>query len=100
MPSEKISLASRTARAIALGCHQAPGFLDFAFHNAGVWQEDDDTALGSGVFLNLYIPSNGKRIANFNAMRNAPAEFLHRSLSQDDLGSACGVPEVADRGLR
>jgi cytochrome c peroxidase len=75
----KIFLASATPGAInahagnCAACHQAPDFSDFVFHNNGVSQEEYDTAHGSGAFLNLYIPSNAERIANFKAYMPASA---------------------------
>jgi len=75
----KIFLASAAAGAAnahagnCAACHQAPDFSDFQFHNNGVSQEEYDTAHGSGAFLNLFIPSNTQRQANFDAYMPASA---------------------------
>ena len=79
-------------------CHQAPDFSDFVFHNNGVSQEEYDAANGIGAFVNLVVPSNSARLANFNAYMpaspnhpNAAESFRHTAVS--------GHPEYADLGL-
>ncbi len=79
-------------------CHQAPDFSDFVFHNNGVSQEEYDAANGIGAFVNLVVPSNSARLANFNAYMpaspnhpNAAESFRHAAVS--------GHPEYADLGL-
>ena len=61
-------------------CHQAPDFSDFGFHNNGVSQQEYDTAHGSGAFLNLFIPTNAQRLANFDAYM--PVTAAHPNASE------------------
>ncbi len=100
----KIFLASATAGAAdahagnCATCHQAPDFSDFVFHNNGVSQEEYDAANGAGAFMNLAIPTNAQRLANFDAFLppspnhpNATESFRHAAVP--------GQPQYADLGL-
>jgi len=79
-------------------CHQAPDFSDFVFRNTGVTQEEYDAANGAGAFMNLAIPTNTERLANFNAYMpptpqhpNATEAFRHPAVP--------GEPQYVDLGL-
>lgn len=79
-------------------CHQAPDFSDFQFHNNGIAQEEYDAANGAGAFMNLVVPTNVQRLANFNAYLppspnhpNASESFRHEAVA--------GQPQYADLGL-
>ncbi len=79
-------------------CHQAPDFSDFVFHNTGVSQVEYDAANGTGAFMNLHVPGNSERLANFDAYLpvsaahpNASEAFRHESVA--------GNPLYADLGL-
>ncbi len=100
----KIFLSSAAAGATnahagnCAACHQAPDFSDFVFHNTGVTQTEYDAANGTGAFMNLHIPTNAERMANFDAYMpvspqhpNATEVFRHQA--------AAGHPEYADLGL-
>ncbi|HEY5254545.1 MAG TPA: hypothetical protein VIJ53_07830 [Acidobacteriaceae bacterium] len=79
-------------------CHQAPDFSDFVFHNNGVSQEEYDAVNGAGAFMNLFVPTNAQRLANFNA-------YLPPSPNHPDASEAmrhpaeAGHPEFTDLGL-
>jgi cytochrome c peroxidase len=100
----KIFLASATAGTVdahagnCAACHQAPDFSDFVFHNTGVSQEEYDAAHGSGAFMNLFIPTNAERLANFNAYM--PASPNHPNASEA-LRHATDPnnPQFADLGM-
>lgn len=100
----KIFLAAATPGSTVGGagncaaCHQPPDFSDFVFHNNGVSQEEYDTANGQGAFLQLAIPTNAMRLANFDAYMpaspnhpNALEVFRHEAVA--------GSPQYADLGL-
>jgi cytochrome c peroxidase len=81
-----------------VACHQAPDFSDFVFHNNGVSQEEYDAANGPGAFLQLAIPTNAMRLANFDAYMpvspnhpNALETFRHAAVA--------GSPQYADLGM-
>jgi cytochrome c peroxidase len=100
----KIFLASATAGAAdahagnCAACHQAPDFSDFVFHNTGVAQEEYDAANGSGAFMQLSVPANAARLANFDAYM--PASSIHPDASEAFRHIAvAGHPEFADLGL-
>ena len=100
----KIFLASATAGAadahagICATCHQAPDFSDFVFHDNGVSQEEYDDAVGSGAFMQLVVPTNAQRLANFDAYM--PASPNHPNASEAFRHAAVpGHPEFADLGL-
>jgi cytochrome c peroxidase len=82
----KIFLASAAAGATnahagnCAACHQAPDFSDFVFHTTGVSQQEYDSAQGPGAFLNLFIPTNAQRLANFDAYM--PASPTHPNASE------------------
>ncbi len=79
-------------------CHQAPDFSDFVFHNNGVSQQEYDAANGAGAFMNLAIPTNAQRLANFNAY--LPPSPNHPDASESFRHAAvAGDPEYADLGL-
>lgn len=79
-------------------CHQAPDFSDFVFHNNGVSQVEYDGAHGSGAFLNLFIPSNAQRLANFDAYM--PVSPAHPGATESFRHVAeSGNPSFADLGL-
>ena len=79
-------------------CHQAPDFSDFVFHNNGVSQEEYDSAIGSGAFMQLVVPSNAQRLADFDTYM--PASANHPNASEDFRHAAVtGHPEFADLGL-
>jgi cytochrome c peroxidase len=81
-----------------IACHQAPDFSDFSFHNTGVSQAEYDAANGSGSFLNLFIPTNAQRIAEFNSY--LPASANHPNASEAFRHEAvAGSPQFADLGL-
>jgi cytochrome c peroxidase len=100
----KIFLASAAAGAVnahagnCASCHQAPDFSDFVFHNNGVSQAEYDAAHGTGVFLNIFVPTNTQRMANFDAYMpvsaahpNAIEAFRHPADPNN--------PSYADLGL-
>ncbi len=100
----KIFLASAAAGAANAhagncgACHQAPDFSDFVFHNNGVSQEEYDAANGSGAFLNLFIPTNAQRMANFDAYM--PVSAAHPNASEAFRHPADpNNPGYADLGL-
>jgi cytochrome c peroxidase len=99
----KIFLASAAGAANAhagncAACHQAPDFSDFQFHNTGVSQQEYDGAHSSGAFLNLFIPTNAQRLANFDAY--LPASPTHPNASEAFRHSAdANNPSYADLGL-
>ena len=100
----KIFLASASAGANnahagnCAACHQAPDFSDFLFHNTGVSQQEYDAANGSGAFMNLVVPTNAQRLANFDAYM--PASPSHPNASESFRRAAVpGHPEYADLGL-
>lgn len=100
----KIFLASATAGAPnahagnCAACHQAPDFSDFVFHNNGVAQQEYDAANGSGAFMNLAIPTNTQRLANFNAY--LPPSPAHPDATESFRHAAvAGQPQYADLGL-
>jgi cytochrome c peroxidase len=80
------------------GCHQAPDFSDFVFHNTGVLQEEYDTVHGAGAFMALAIPTLAQRNANFDAYMPASpnhpdaAEVFRRAASATN-------PLYSDLGL-
>lgn len=79
-------------------CHQAPDFSDFVFHNTGVSQEEYDAANGQGTFVELAIPSNAARLANFNGYM--PVSSTHPSALEVFRHEAvAGSPQYADLGL-
>jgi len=79
-------------------CHQAPDFSDFVFHNTGVSQAEYDAANGSGTFMQLGVPTNPQRLANFDAFM--PVSANHPSASEAFRHQAVpGHPEFADLGL-
>jgi cytochrome c peroxidase len=100
----KIFLASASAGATnahagnCAACHQAPDFSDFVFHNNGVAQEEYDAANGTGAFVNLSIPSNTQRLANFDAY--LPPSPNHPNASEAMRHAAVtGQAQFADLGL-
>lgn len=46
-----------------IGCHPAPAFTDFAFHNTGISQRSYDAVHGDGAFASLEIPGLAERNA-------------------------------------
>lgn len=79
-------------------CHQAPDFSDFVFHNTGVSQAEYDAANGAGAFMNLHIPTNAERLANFDAY--LPPSANHPNATQSMRHPAViGQPQYADLGL-
>ncbi len=100
----KIFLASAAAGATdahagnCAACHQAPDFSDFVFHNTGVSQQEYDAVNGSGAFMNLPVPTNAQRLANFDAYM--PASVDHpNALESFRHPAESGHPEYADLGL-
>ncbi len=100
----KIFLASASAGATnahagnCAACHQAPDFSDFVFHNNGVSQVEYDAANGSGAFMQLYVPGQAERIANFNTY--LPASVNHpNALEVFRHAAVAGQPQFADLGL-
>jgi cytochrome c peroxidase len=100
----KIFLASATTGAAdahagnCAACHQAPDFSDFVFHNTGVAQEEYDAANGSGAFMQLSVPANAARLADFD--KYMPASPNHPNASEAFRHPAVpGHPEYADLGL-
>jgi len=100
----KIFLASASPGAVnahagnCAACHQAPDFSDFVFHNSGVSQVEYDAANGAGKFLQLFIPTNAQRLANFDAYMpvsanhpNATESFRHQADASN--------PAYADLGM-
>ncbi|HEY2819500.1 MAG TPA: hypothetical protein VGJ06_00555 [Candidatus Acidoferrum sp.] len=80
------------------GCHVPPDFTDFAFHNNGAAQEEYDAANGAGAFLKLTIPTQGQRLANFDAY--FPASANHPNATESFRHAAvAGSPQFADLGL-
>ncbi len=81
-----------------VACHQAPDFSDFIFHNNGVSQVEYDVANGSGAFLQLAIPNNADRLANFDAYM--PASTQHpNALEVFRHAAVTGKPQYADLGM-
>jgi cytochrome c peroxidase len=81
-----------------VACHQAPDFSDFVFHNNGVSQAEYDVANGSGAFMQLAIPSNAQRMANFDAFM--PASTNHpNALEVFRHVAVAGKPQYADLGM-
>jgi hypothetical protein len=79
-------------------CHVLPDFTDFQFHNNGSAQEEYDAANGAGAFLNLTIPTQGQRVANFDAY--LPASPSHPNATESFRHAAvAGSPQFADLGL-
>lgn len=79
-------------------CHQAPDFSDFVFHNTGNSQLEYDAANGAGAFMNLHIPTNTERLANFDAY--LPPSVNHPNATQSMRHMAvAGQPQYADLGL-
>ena len=100
----KIFLASAASGATdahagnCAACHQAPDFTDFVFHNNGVAQEEYDAANGAGMFMELVIPTDAEREANFNAYM--PPSPNHPNAMQTLRHAAvAGQPQYADLGL-
>ncbi len=81
-----------------VACHQAPDFSDFVFHNNGVSQVEYDAANGSGAFMQLAIPTNAQRMANFDAYM--PASTNHpNALEVFRHAAGTGKPQYADLGM-
>ena len=100
----KIFLASAAAGATnahagnCAACHQAPDFSDFVFHNNGVSQQEYDAANGAGAFINLFVPTNPQRLANFDAY--LPPSPNHPNASEAMRHAAeAGQPQFSDLGL-
>ncbi len=100
----KIFLASASTGATnahagnCAACHQAPDFSDFVFHNNGVSQVEYDAANGSGAFMQLYVPGQAERIANFNTYLPASANHPN-ALEVFRHAAVAGQPQYADLGL-
>jgi cytochrome c peroxidase len=81
-----------------VACHQAPDFSDFVFHNTGATQEEYDAANGAGSFMQMAIPTNAQRLANFDAYM--PVSALHPNATESFRHpAAAGSPAYADLGL-
>lgn len=100
----KIFLASANAGAVnahagnCAACHQAPDFSDFVFHNNGVSQEEYDAANGSGAFLDLHVPANDERLADFDAYM--PVSANHPNATEALRHPAVpSQPQYADLGM-
>jgi cytochrome c peroxidase len=79
-------------------CHVPPDFTDFQFHNNGAAQEEYDAANGAGAFMKLAIPTQGDRVANFDAY--LPASPNHPNATETFRHAAvAGSPQFADLGL-
>jgi cytochrome c peroxidase len=79
-------------------CHQAPDFSDFVFHNNGVSQEEYDAANGAGAFMNLFVPTDAQRQANFDTYM--PVSPIHPNASENFRSAADSAqPMRADLGL-
>jgi cytochrome c peroxidase len=79
-------------------CHQAPDFSDFVFHNNGVSQQEYDAANGSGMFMQLQIPTLEQRNAEFDAYM--PMTPQHPSAIEPFRRAASASnAEFADLGL-
>lgn len=79
-------------------CHQAPDFSDFVFHNTGVSQQEYDAANGNGAFVQLQVPANASRTANFDAYM--PVSAMHPNASERFRHAAvAGQPQFTDLGL-
>ena len=79
-------------------CHQPVAFTDGAFHCTGVSQEEYDAANGSGAFMNLPVPSQAARNANYN--QYLPITLIHPMASESFRHIAVqGQPQFADLGL-
>jgi cytochrome c peroxidase len=79
-------------------CHQAPDFSDFIFHNTGVTQAEYDGVHGAGSFMNLPIPTQSQRVANFNAY--LPASGAHPNATDSFRRQADAAhPGYTDLGL-
>ena len=73
-----------------IGCHTAPGFTDFLFHNIGVSQLEYDALQGNGAFMNLKIPSLAERKANPSAA--LPPNAKHPSY----MGPFASIPSLSN----
>jgi len=100
----KIFLASAAPGAVnahagnCAACHQAPDFSDFVFHNTGVSQAEYDAAHGAGAFMNLFIPDNAQRLADFDAYM--PVSPQHPNASEAFRHAADpNNPQFADLGM-
>jgi cytochrome c peroxidase len=80
------------------GCHTAPDFTDFGFHNTGVAQDEYDGVHGAGAFLQLHIPGLAERTAAYDA-------YLPRTAHHPGASEAmrrpveAGNPAYADLGM-
>ena len=73
-----------------IGCHTAPEFTDFQFHNIGITQQEYDGVHGAGAFMALKIPSMTERKAN--PAVNFPANAKHPAYT----GPFASIPSAAN----
>jgi cytochrome c peroxidase len=79
-------------------CHVPPHFTDASFHNTGEAQMDYDAVYGTGAFVNLIIPSQTERRADYD--RWLPPTFRHPQGSKVFLSPvSLTLPGQTDLGL-
>jgi cytochrome c peroxidase len=81
-----------------IGCHAAPDFTDFRFHNTGIAQFEYDRIHGAGAFVNLDVPALEERNSNPEAFLPATPQHPHaqeifRSVPMAD------NPQLTDLGV-
>lgn len=80
------------------GCHPAPDFTDFAFHNTGATQEEYDAVHGAGSFAALAVPDLAARTADPEAY--LPATPAHPNAHEPFRARPSAArPGEADLGL-
>ncbi len=80
------------------GCHTAPDFTDFGFHNNGVAQDDYDAVHGAGAFAAMHIPGLAERSADPSAW--LPTTPLHPTATERFRHPvSANDPDFADLGL-
>ena len=81
-----------------IGCHAAPNFSDFRFHNTGITQEEYDGIHAPGAFSRLSIPNLTTRNRNYD--QYLPATTSHPN-AKEPFRSIPSVnnKQLADLGL-
>jgi len=89
---------SNTRGGNCAGCHAAPHFSDFGFHNTGLTQLNYDGLHGQGAFTKLDIPDLKHRKKNYD--RYLPATTVHpKASSRFRSAVAKDKPGATDLGL-
>jgi cytochrome c peroxidase len=81
-----------------IACHSAPHYTDNRFHNTGISQEEYDGIHGVGSFMELSIPDQVTRTANYNqylpeSVQHPQASGVFRSIPVEQ------NPHRADLGV-